>query len=724
MLRIIRQVLMMAAVAAGTLTAHGTVHAQLSNLFSGDDSGPSSGGVAGFGGGGAEEAVAISAWITPHKPDQAPRLFVSAVIEPGWNIYSTTQPPGGPLRTVISVNPPAGVSLAGPWMVTPAPNEKPEPAFNNLIVEYHDDRVTWFVPLSIDSNVDRNSVEVRGTFRYQACDANSCYPPVDKPFVARVGRGEAVDVRGAVRADPPSTNATPGQEGSDPGGAENIATPPRLKSTADPPESTHPGSRLDWTPYATFAQFKSLLDPSFDPAKLEENVQGEVQSKSLVLILALAFVGGLVLNVMPCVLPVIGLKVLSFVEQAGHSRARAFALNVAYAAGLLSIFLLLATMAAFLGLGWGSLFTMGWFNVFLAAVVFAMALSFLGVWEIPIPGFVGSGNFAEAAEQEGLSGAFSKGVVTTILATPCTGPFMGTALVWALAQPTLVIYAVFMAIGLGMASPYLLIGVFPQLVRFLPKPGAWMDTFKQVMGFVLMGTVVFILTFVRPAYVVPTIGLLFAVWAGCWWIARVPFTAPSNRKASAWLEAGVFIALMWVVLFPGVNELISTSGFWDRFAFPGVYDVMESRIDRLVKTEAYRLDEGRGMGGEGRATSAQGPNTVLVAFTADWCATCKTLEAQVLDTPPVRKMVAKNRVLPMKADWTNREPEVTRLLSLLGAKQVPVVAVFPADDPSQPTGVFYGGYDAGYRQRPGSRRPERVGYWWAGENGDRHRKEL
>ena len=191
----------------------------------------------------------------------------------------------------------------------------------------------------------------------------------------------------------------------------------------------------------------------------------------MALVMAMGFLGGLILNLMPCVLPVIGLKILSFLEQSGHSRRHALVLNVWYSLGLLAVFLVLATLAVTLGLGWGQLFSYNGFNITLVAVVFAMGLSFLGVWEIPIPGFVGRGKAVELAEKEGFAGAFVKGAITTILATPCTAPFLAPALTWAASQPPPETYAVFTAVGLGMASPYLVIGAFPGLLSFLPKPG-------------------------------------------------------------------------------------------------------------------------------------------------------------------------------------------------------------------------------------------------------------
>jgi suppressor for copper-sensitivity B len=311
----------------------------------------------------------------------------------------------------------------------------------------------------------------------------------------------------------------------------------------------------------------------------------------------------------------------------------------------------------------------------MAAVVFAMGLSFLGVWEIPIPGFVGSGKSAEIQQQEGLSAAFLKGVITTVLATPCTGPFMASALTWAVAQPPGIVFAVFLAIGLGMSSPYLLIGVFPELIRFLPKPGAWMDTFKQIMGFFLLGTVVFLLSFLDWPYVVPTVGLLFAIWAGLWWFNRTPVTAPAGQKWWAWLEATAFVGVAWLLLFPGLDGMLP-----GRLGFHGLYDEMNdrfiSRVGDVVPVGPVELD---------------GPRTVVVDFTADWCLTCKTLEATVLNARPVVEAFERDEVVLLKADYTRRPPEVERFLNVLGSKQVPIVAVFSPDTPNSPI-VFRDGY--------------------------------
>ena len=167
----------------------------------------------------------------------------------------------------------------------------------------------------------------------------------------------------------------------------------------------------------------------------------------------------------------------------------------------------------------------------MTAMVFVMALSFLGVWEIPIPGFVGAGRVNQLQTQEGPSGAFFKGVFTTILATPCSGPFLGPVFGYLLKQPPYMAYWIFGAVGLGMASPYLAIGAYPKLVGRLPKPGAWMETVQQLMGFLLLATVVYLFNTLTPRYVVPTLAFLVGLWFACWWVGRAQLRATGHWRS-------------------------------------------------------------------------------------------------------------------------------------------------------------------------------------------------
>ncbi|MCA9269176.1 MAG: thioredoxin family protein, partial [Planctomycetales bacterium] len=401
--------------------------------------------------------------------------------------------------------------------------------------------------------------------------------------------------------------------------------------------------------------------------------------------LVLAFFGGIVLNVMPCVLPVIGLKIFSFVEQSGKHRMKNLLLNVSYAAGVTGVFLILAMLAVVFRLGWGQLFQYSEFNIAMAAVIFVMGLSFIGVWEIPIPGFVGSPGVSQLEQREGYEGAFVKGMITTLLATPCTGPLMGTALVGVLDRPAIEIIAIFLLMGLGMSSPYLLIGAFPELVKFLPKPGAWMNTFKQVMGFVLVGTVVYLLTLLKPYYVVPTVALLFSLWWACWMIGSLPLTAPSDRKMVVWSASIGITAALGAAAFgwlaPTMHERLE--------------DVIAKRVDAEVTEKllasggefaienvpwqpysetklAWLLDHG---------------HTVVIDFTADWCPNCKVNEARVLHTEETVGRLKALGVYTLVADWTHRDEakEVTAKLRELKASGIPLVAIYSPAAPDRPT---------------------------------------
>jgi thiol:disulfide interchange protein len=370
-------------------------------------------------------------------------------------------------------------------------------------------------------------------------------------------------------------------------------------------------------------------------------------------VIGFALVGGAILNLMPCVLPVIGLKILAFVEQSHQDRRQIFLLNLWYTLGLMSVFMVLATLAVTLNLGWGQQFSSTGFNIVMAGIVFVMALSFLGVWEIPIPGFVGAGKATELAAREGFSGAFSKGILTTVLATPCSGPFLGPVFGFTLKQPPYLIYAIFACIGLGMASPYLLIGLFPRLIRLLPKPGAWMDTFKQIMGFVLLGTVVYLFTFLDRDYLVPTLALLFGLWAACWWIGRTPLYADLSKRLLAWGQGAAVAALIG----------------W--FAFTTLVP-----HPALLPWEPYSRPELARLASENR--------TVLVDFTAGWCPACIYNLKWVINTEEIKKVVEMNGVVPLVADKTAPSPEIDEMLHALKSNSIPVLAIFPASRPNEP----------------------------------------
>jgi thiol:disulfide interchange protein len=271
---------------------------------------------------------------------------------------------------------------------------------------------------------------------------------------------------------------------------------------------------------------------------------------------------------------------------------------------------------------------------------------------VPIPGFAQTGTSDKLQQQEGMSGAFFKGIFTTLLATPCSGPFLGPVFGYTLTQPPVVTYIIFLSVGVGMASPYLLIGAFPGLVRALPKPGAWMETFKQIMGFVLLGTVVYLFSTINSDWFIPTLSLMMGVWLACWWIGRVPIYEETSKQVRAWLGGCAAAAIVGYLSFSLLGP-----------------------VKHLYEWEAYAPDKIAALQAEGK--------TVMVDFTADWCLTCQTNFRFAINTNRVKEVVEQNQIVPMLADWTDESEEIQQRLAELDSKSIPLLAIYPAGKPGE-----------------------------------------
>jgi thiol:disulfide interchange protein len=571
--------------------------------------------------------LTLQAEFTPAKAELPARLFITATIKPGWHIYSITQPPGGPIPTEIKLSPSKQFKKLGDFTAYPKPKVEQEPvAFPGVDVESHEGKVTWHAPIELAPGVDPAGIKIEGGVTFQACQADSCVPPETIPFTAVLGKG--VDL---------------------PGIAQSVAVPVAVKPVkpAVSPKSNAPKN-----------------------ANTARKIDSSTETGSLWIQLGWAFLGGLILNLMPCVLPVLSLKLFSFVKQAGESRLRIFTLNLWYSAGLLSVFIVLAALAAGAGMSWGEQFTKPWFKVAMTGLVFSMGLSFLGVWQIPIPGFAGTGKALELQQQEGPSGAFFKGIFTTILATPCSGPLLGSIFGFLLGKPPYMAYLIFGSIGLGMASPYLVIGAFPKLIAFLPKPGAWMKTFEELLGFLMLGAVVYLFTTLSKSYFIPTLTLCVGLWFAFWLIGRTPLTAPPMTRLIAWLGGAAFAALLGIIGFAFLFDIAEVKYIDEETAAVAGHGGKEKfgwhrfSLDALVKARA-----------EGK--------TVMVDFWAKWCLTCQTNSKVAIETDAVSDLIKKNNVVPMLADWTDESPVIKKSLNDLGYNSIPLLAIWPANSKDQ-----------------------------------------
>jgi thiol:disulfide interchange protein len=392
------------------------------------------------------------------------------------------------------------------------------------------------------------------------------------------------------------------------------------------------------------------------PVGIGDSKPAVVQSASIVAILqalGFAIIGGLILNVMPCVLPVISLKIFGFVSEAGEQPEKAFRLSLAFSAGILSCFGVLALViillrAAGAQVGWGFQFQDSRFIILIACLVFAFALNLFGVFELSVSARA-TGPIGKLASGQGYAGAFFQGVFATVLATPCTAPFLGTASAFAFAQPGWVTFLVLLFVGLGMALPYLILAINPGWLKFLPKPGSWMLYFKQFMGFLLIGTLlwlIWILGQMKGVNAIVSLGAILLVIAVSAWI-KGAFWTPVSSNRSRLLAA---VAILAVLGFAAAAHRFVTKPsqlVWQQFD--------RSSLDKAIAS--------------GRP--------VFVDFTADWCLTCKSNERFALDTPRVRQELSKRNVVMLKADWTNGDPAITEILKSHGRAGVPMYLVYP-----------------------------------------------
>jgi thiol:disulfide interchange protein DsbD len=378
--------------------------------------------------------------------------------------------------------------------------------------------------------------------------------------------------------------------------------------------------------------------------------------------LLIAFAGGLILNVMPCVLPVISLKLFTFIKQANEDPARIWRMGLAYAAGVFAWFLGFAVLVVVLKaagreLGYAFQLQNPWFIVALVAITFVFSLNLLGVFEIILPGTITNAAGEAASSRGGYLGAFLQGVLATVLGSACTAPFLGAALGFAFSQSGPIIILMFAAIAAGMSAPFLLLARQPGWLKFLPKPGAWMERVKQATGFLMLATVVWLLSVLGGMRGVDAVigagSLLLVLGVACW--VQGAFNSFAASPGARWLAR---VAILLVVL---------GGGSWC---------VQQIASARLAENGAPQANFAAQLD-----TALKSGRLVFVDFTASWCVNCKVNERLVLDTQPVQQALSQRNAVFLKADWTNGQPDVTKVLKQFNRAAVPLYVIYPAGNP-------------------------------------------
>jgi thiol:disulfide interchange protein DsbD len=368
--------------------------------------------------------------------------------------------------------------------------------------------------------------------------------------------------------------------------------------------------------------------------------------------LLFAALGGAALNLMPCVFPVLSLKVLSFAQ---HRDQRQAIHGLSYMAGVIGSFLLVAGLllglqAAGRAVGWGFQLQEPWFVGALAYLFFAMGLSLSGFWELS-GSWVGFGG--KLAEQSGYGGSFFTGVLATLVASPCTAPFMSSALGFAVTQPPLQALSVFAALGFGMALPVLLLCLNPKLLAYIPKPGAWMVRFKQVLAFPLYAT---------------------AIWL-CWIVGR-----QTGATGMALILGGALLLTLalWLWQFGTLPRIVAAASF---------ALVIASLTNSLLtaSNEPNKVDAGaKPYSATTLAELRAARKPVFLNLTADWCITCLTNEKVALSSSSVKEAFVRHGITYLKGDWTHYDPAITQLLGQFGRSGIPLYVLFPADPQAEP----------------------------------------
>lgn len=396
---------------------------------------------------------------------------------------------------------------------------------------------------------------------------------------------------------------------------------------------------------------------------------GTADGSGIILALIFAFVGGIILNLMPCVLPVLSIKIMGFVKQAGEDKKRILKHGLVFTSGvLISFWLLAGTLVALRAggqeLGWGFQLQSPEFIIILSIFLFLFALNLFGVFEIGTS-FMGFG--AKASNKSGSAGDFMTGVTATIVATPCTAPFMGTALGFAMIQPPLVTILIFTFLALGMAFPYLLLSIFPAWLKYLPKPGKWMETLKQFMGFPLVATVIWLAWVLGLQSgsdgVIALLAALFFASFGVWIYGKWGTFNKTNPVKN--------IARV-TTLFLFIGSLIFAMNTTTNNVTPENFRTNNSTGIKWEKFSQQRLNELRNAG-----------MPVFIDFTAAWCLTCQVNERVAINSANVINMIEEKNVIPLKADWTSRDDEITKALASFGRNSVPLYVIY-AENLSEP----------------------------------------
>lgn len=539
------------------------------------------------------------------------RLAVLSIeLDQGWHTYAHNPGDLGLPTTLLAELSPGtgGLEILYPKGKRQADTLNPESKIN----AYHG-IFRIYVPLSGSTSV---SVTMKASLEMLLCSATKCMPVgEDIPFQITAKR-----LSSAAAAE------------DQPWWPEYASLSSKGHSSAVLPDSFKEGKRKE-----------SGMQWQFSPIYFEPGME----VSSLIPALLFGLLAGLILNVMPCVFPVISLKLTNLLSCSSAQECEdRYALfrrhNLFFSFGIMTWFAALALLLGFSDMAWGQVFQIPLVVMTLTVIVFILSLSLFGLFSLPVIDL----KLGQSAGNPDAQ-AFFTGLLATLLATPCSGPFLGGVLGWALVQPASVIITVFASVGIGMSLPYLVLAAFPALSEFLPRPGAWVGIVEKITGLLLVGTCIYLMNILPDGFITPTLILLWVSVPVVWLWGKAGPELSSFRRGMLRFVAVVVLALCTWLVVPGAT----TSASWTSFN--------ENELAKQVQN---------------------GP--VLVDFTANWCPTCKVLEKTVLTKVNLDAWKKRYNLTFVKVDMTESNPSGEALLHALGSKSIPLLAFFPSGEKS------------------------------------------
>ncbi|MBP7652979.1 thioredoxin family protein [Candidatus Dependentiae bacterium] len=565
------------------------------------------------------------------------------------------------IPTVLEIN---GKYIEQAEIKYPDP-EKIKLSYSSSEISVFKSEIYIYAKIKFERKIIDEIIELKLKFGFQPCDDFSCYPPSSIEKSAKLQTEKNTKIQNKFF----------------PGWFKKINFDPEKIFVFQEYSADSAKNKLNESLETISDKFKKeIVDAAGDSNSsavtenkisaspdLKEKVSGGFEHdkilppthKSIFVYLFFAFIGGIILNVMPCVLPVLSIKLLGLIKQSDYSRKNLVISNLYFISGIFFTFLIISVIVIIIKqsggyVGWGFQFQNAGFIIFISTILLIVSLNLYGVFEVTVPSFEKIQNIKTKVSDFKFS-KFLEGILATLLATPCTAPFLGISLGFAFSQGPVIILLIFFFISLGMSIPYIAIIIFPSFIKLLPKPGNWMIILKQFLGFPVILTVIWmlwILNSLAGTDVLFNVIIFYTIISFCCWVfGKITYIKQSFKYT-------IIIILLFLSVLSGKKLLFNNNVVTKSF-------LTENEIQKYSEEIFY--------------SALKTDRIVFLEFTADWCLTCQFNKKNVLESKKILELFSEKRVLHIRADWTTGDKNITLLLNKFNRSGVPLYVIYPSD---------------------------------------------